>query len=40
MSAALALIKVGGVEGRSAVEEALKNEESELVAEFYKSILT
>lgn len=39
MSAALALVKVGGVEGKTAVEEALKTEENELVAEFYRSIL-
>jgi hypothetical protein len=39
MSAALAIIKVGGEEGRTALEEALKTEENELVAEFYRSIL-
>lgn len=40
MSVALALISVGGQQGRNAVEQALKTEESELVAEFYRTILT
>lgn len=39
ISAALALIKIGGEEGRKAVEEALEKEESELVAEFYRTLL-
>lgn len=39
MSAALTLLKTGGAEGRAAVEEALKSEESELVSEFYRSML-
>lgn len=39
MSAALALISVGGAEGRTAVEEALEKEESEIVVEFYRSVL-
>jgi HEAT repeat protein len=39
ISAAMALIKIGGDEGRKAVEEALENEESELVAEFYRTML-
>lgn len=39
MSAALALIKIGGEEGRKAVEEALEKEESEFIAEFYRTIL-
>lgn len=39
MSAALALVKIGGEDGRKAVEIALEKEENELVAEFYKTIL-
>ncbi len=39
MSAALALVNVGGEEGRKAVEGALEKEENEIVAEFYRSIL-
>lgn len=39
MSAALALINVGGSEGRTAVETALETEENEIVTEFYRSIL-
>jgi len=39
MSAALTLLKVGGNEGRTAVEAALKTEENELIAEFYRTIL-
>lgn len=39
MSAALTLISVCGNEGRTAVEEALQKEDSELVAVFYRSIL-
>ena len=39
MSAALALIKIGGNEGRNAVEKALEHEESEIVVEFYRSVL-
>lgn len=40
MSAALALVKVGGEEGKAAVKEALQTEENELVAEFYRTILS
>ncbi len=40
MSAALALLKLGGDEGRTAVVEALKTEENELVAEFYRMMLS
>lgn len=39
MSAALTLVKIGGNEGRNAVENALKQEESEIVVEFYRSVL-
>ncbi len=39
MSSALSLIRIGGVEGREAIEEAVSGEESELVVEFYKSLL-
>jgi len=39
MSAALALLNIGGTDGRTAVEEALETEESEIVAEFYRSML-
>ena len=39
MSAALALLTVGGAEGRAAVESALEEEESEIVVEFYRSVL-
>ena len=39
MSAALALISVGGEDGRTAVENALEKEESEIVVVFYRSIL-
>ena len=40
MSAAYALVVVGGEEGREAVEEALPKEENEIVSAFYKSILS
>lgn len=40
MSVALALVSIGGQQGRTAVEQALDTEESELVAEFYRMILT
>jgi hypothetical protein len=39
MSAALTLVSVCGIEGREAVKSALENEENELIAEFYRSIL-
>ncbi len=39
MSAALALVKIGGEDGRKAVENALEKEENELVAEFYRTVL-
>ncbi|MFA6469059.1 MAG: HEAT repeat domain-containing protein [Bacteroidota bacterium] len=39
MSAALALVTVGGTEGRTAVENALESEENEVIKEFYRSIL-
>jgi hypothetical protein len=39
MSAALALVSVCGVDGRTSVEKALDTEESEIVLEFYRSIL-
>ena len=39
MSAAYALVVVGGEEGRAAVEEAIPNEENEIVSTFYRSIL-
>ena len=39
MSAALALISVGGADGRTAVENALEKEESDIVVVFYRSIL-
>jgi len=39
MSAALALVNIGGTVGRTAVEEALEKEESEIVVEFYRSVL-
>lgn len=39
MSVALTLVKIGGTEGREAVEKALQKEENELVAEFYRTIL-
>ncbi len=39
MSAALALLSVGGEEGRASVEKALKSEENEIVGEFYRSVL-
>jgi len=39
MSAAYALVVVGGDEGRTAVEEALPKEENEIVSTFYRSIL-
>lgn len=39
MSAALALVKIGGEEGRTAVEEAMETEENELIIEFYRTIL-
>jgi hypothetical protein len=39
MSGALALLTIGGKEGRIAIENALETEESEIVAEFYRSIL-
>jgi hypothetical protein len=39
MAAALSLLSVGGTEGRIAVENAVEKEESEIVVEFYRSIL-
>lgn len=39
MSAALALVTVCGIDGRTCVEKALEQEESEIVVEFYRSIL-
>lgn len=39
MSVALALVSVCGIDGRTAVEEALQKEESEVLAIFYRSIL-
>ncbi len=39
MSAALALVCVCGSDGRTSVEKALETEESEIVSEFYRSIL-
>ena len=39
MSGALALLSVGGNEGRTAIQKALETEENEIVAEFYRSIL-
>lgn len=39
MSVALTLVRIGGKEGREAVENALKSEENELVSEFYRTIL-
>ena len=39
MSAAYALVVVGGDEGREAVEKAIPNEENEIVSTFYRSIL-
>ncbi|MBI2427548.1 MAG: hypothetical protein HYV29_01880 [Ignavibacteriales bacterium] len=39
MSAALALVKIGGEDGRKAVENALEKEENEFLAEFYRTIL-
>ncbi|MFZ4620726.1 MAG: hypothetical protein ACOYNS_09215 [Bacteroidota bacterium] len=39
MSAALALLSVGGEDGRTSVEKALENEENEIVSEFYRSVL-
>ncbi len=39
MSGAFALISIGGNEGRTSVLNALKTEENEFVAEFYKTIL-
>lgn len=40
MSGALALLTTGGTEGRTAIENALETEENEIVAEFYRSILS
>ena len=40
MSAAYALVVVGGDEGRTAVEQAIPNEENEIVSTFYRSILS
>jgi single-stranded DNA-specific DHH superfamily exonuclease len=39
MAAALTLLAVGGEEGRKAVEAAVEKEESEVVVEFYRSVL-
>ncbi len=39
MAAALSLVSIGGTEGRTAVENAMKKEETEIVTEFYRSIL-
>ncbi len=39
MSGALALLTIGGKEGRTAIQNALETEENEIVAEFYRSIL-
>lgn len=39
MSAALALLSIGGNEGRVTVEKALEIEENEIVSEFYRSVL-
>lgn len=39
MSAALALVRIGGDEGRNAVEKALEKEENDIIAEFYRTIL-
>lgn len=39
MAGALALVSIGGPEGITAVQNALKTEENEIVSEFYKSIL-
>lgn len=39
MAAALALITVGGTEGRTAVENAIEKEEDEIIVEFYRSVL-
>jgi len=39
MSVALTLVRIGGDDGRDAVKKALQNEENELVAEFYRTIL-
>ena len=40
MSAALALVSVGGEKGRTAVENASETEESEVLVAFYRSILS
>jgi HEAT repeat protein len=40
MSAAFALVVVGGDDGRTAVENAIPKEENEIVSTFYRSILT
>ena len=40
MAGALALLSVGGNDGRIAILNALKIEENEIVATFYKSILS
>jgi hypothetical protein len=40
MAGALALISIGGNEGRTAILNALQTEENEVVAEFYKLILS
>ncbi|MDP1676360.1 MAG: HEAT repeat domain-containing protein [Bacteroidota bacterium] len=39
MSGALALVTIGGSDGRTAIQNALETEENEIVAEFYRSIL-
>lgn len=39
MSVAMTLVKIGGKEGREAVEQALQQEENELITEFYRTIL-
>jgi len=40
IAGALALVSIGGDEGRTSVLNALKTEENEVVAEFYKTILS
>jgi hypothetical protein len=40
MAGALALLRVGGNEGRTVIFNALETEENEIVVEFYKSILS
>lgn len=39
MSVAMTLVRIGGDEGRDAVKKALKTEENELIAEFYRTLL-